>query len=135
MHAVARNLTAGFSAKVPEEFGQTFQCGKVFYSQWNECLVTVEEYVPGVFSKYINNDDIIEPDNIESDEIFQKAHCLSHFTYMYSEKKLIVLNIQSSGYKLYDPEIVTADLMETNDRSHEVYFCAGNLSTISIKVL
>ncbi|CAB4017492.1 transient receptor potential cation channel subfamily M member 6-like [Paramuricea clavata] len=65
MHAVARNLTARFSAKVPEEFGKTFQYDKVFYSHWNECPVTVEEYVPGVFSKYINNDeDIIEPDDI-----------------------------------------------------------------------
>ena len=91
MHAVARNLTAGFSAEVPQDFGETFQYGKVFYSQWNECLVTVEDYVPDVFSKYINNDDIIEPDNMESDEIFQKAQCLAHFTYMYSEKRLIVL--------------------------------------------
>ena len=108
MHAVPQNLTARFSAKVPEEFGETFQYGKVFYSHWNECPVTVEEYVPGVFSKYINNDgDIIEPDDIESDEIFQKAQCLVHFTYMYSEKRLMVLDIQGSGYKLYDPEIVT----------------------------
>ncbi|CAB4028783.1 transient receptor potential cation channel subfamily M member 6-like, partial [Paramuricea clavata] len=120
MHAVARNLTARFSAKVPEEFGETFQYGKVFYSHWNECPVTVEEYVPGVFSKYINNDgDIIEPDDIESDEIFQKAQCLVHFTYMYSVKRLMVLDIQGSGYKLYDPEIVTTDLMATNDTSHE----------------
>ncbi|CAB4040642.1 transient receptor potential cation channel subfamily M member 6-like, partial [Paramuricea clavata] len=120
MHAVARNLTARFSAKVPEEFGETFQYGKVFYSHWNECPVTVEEYVPGVFSKYINNDgDIIEPDDIESDEIFQKAQCLVHFTYMYSVKRLMVLDIQGSGYKLYDPEIVTTDLMATNNTSHE----------------
>ncbi len=56
MHAVVQNLTACFSAKVPKEFGEAFQYGKVFYSQWNECPVTVEEYVPGVFCKYINND-------------------------------------------------------------------------------
>ena len=41
----------------------------------------------------------------------------------------MVLDIQGSGYKLYDPEIVTTDLMETNDTSHEVHVCAGNLST------
>ncbi len=134
MHAVARNLTARFCTKVPKEFGEAFQYGKVFYSQWNECPVTVEEYVPGVFCKYINNDgEIIEPDDIESDEIFQKAQCLVHFTYIYSEKRLMVLDIQGSAYKLYDPEIVTTDLMEKSDTSHEVYFCAGNLSTMSIK--
>jgi hypothetical protein len=133
MHAVARNLTSRFSVKVPQEFGEAFQYGKVFYSQWNECPVTVEEYVEGVFTKYINNDgDIMKPDDIESDEIFQKAQCLVHFTYIYSEKRLMVLDIQGSAYKLYDPEIVTTELMAKTDKSHEVYFCAGNLSTMSI---
>lgn len=127
MHTISRNLTARFSAKVPEEFGESFQYGKVFYSQWGEFPITVEEYVPGVFSKYVNNDgDIIESDHTESDEVFQKAQCLVHFTYAFSEKKLMVLDIQGSGYKLYDPEIVTADLMVEGDTSAEVYFCAGN---------
>lgn len=91
MHTISRNLTARFSAKVPEEFGESFQYGKVFYSQWGEFPITVEEYVPGVFSKYVNNDgDIIESDHTESDEVFQKAQCLVHFTYAFSEKKLMV---------------------------------------------
>lgn len=129
MHAVARNLTARFAAKVPTEFGEVFTCGKVFYSEWDNCPVTVEEYVPGVFSKYINNDgDIIESCNEDSSEISKKAECLVHFTYSFSDNKLMVLDIQGSGFKLYDPEIVTTDLMEKG----EIYFCAGNLSTISI---
>ena len=41
----------------------------------------------------------------------------------------MVLDIQGSSLKLYDPEIVTTDLMEEG----EVYFCAGNLSTVSIE--
>ena len=129
MHADARNLTARFVTKVPSEFGEEFTYGKVFYSELDNCPVTVEEYVPGVFTKYINNDgDIVESCDEDSSEIFQKAECLVHFTYSFSENKLMVLDIQGSGFKLYDPEIVTTDLMEKG----EVYFCAGNLSTISI---
>ena len=130
MHAVARNLTARFAAKVPPEFGDVFIYGKVFYSEWDYCPVPVEEYVPGVFTKYINNDgDIIESCDEDSSEIFKKAECLVHFTYSFSEKKLMVLDIQGSGLKLYDPEIVTTDLMQEG----EVHFCAGSLSTASIE--
>ena len=41
----------------------------------------------------------------------------------------MVLDIQGSDLKLYGPEIVTSDLMEEG----EVYFCACNLSTVSIE--
>ena len=54
MHAVARNLTARFAAKEPREFGHILIYGKVFYSEWDNCPLTAEEYVSGVFSKYIN---------------------------------------------------------------------------------
>jgi len=49
-----------------------------------------------------------------------------------SEKKLMVLDIQGSGFTLYDPEIATEDLC---DDSVEIYFCAGNTSSIDIKEL
>ena len=71
-------------AKVPPEFRDLFIYGKVFYSEWDNCPVTVEEYVPGVFTKYINNDrDIIESCDEDSSEIFKKAECLVHFTYSF----------------------------------------------------
>ena len=54
MHAVARNLTARFAAKEPREFGHILIYGKVFHSEWDNCPLTAEEYVSGVFSKYIN---------------------------------------------------------------------------------
>ena len=57
----------------------------------------------------------------------------SSFHIHISEKRLKVLDIQGSIYILYDPEIVTTDLMEKSDTSHGVYFCAGNLSTMSIE--
>ena len=56
MHTVARQLTKKFSSIVPEEFGQSFAYNKVFYSRLNDEPVTVEEFVSGQFTKYVNND-------------------------------------------------------------------------------
>ena len=55
MRAEARNLTTRFSSKVPANFGDSFQCGKVFYSVLDDFPVTVEEFVPGEYRKYVNN--------------------------------------------------------------------------------
>ena len=46
----------------------------------------------------------------------------------------MLLDIQGSSFKLYDPEIATADLL-ANDvslGSKEVNFCAGSLSCVTI---
>jgi hypothetical protein len=56
MHAVARNITQQFASKAPPQFKETFAYGKVFYSSLDGRPVTVEEYVPGDFVKYVNND-------------------------------------------------------------------------------
>jgi len=42
----------------------------------------------------------------------------------------MVLDIQGSGFTLYDPEIATEDLC---DDSVEIYFCAGNTSSTGTK--
>ena len=42
MHCVNRNIAQRFSAKIPEEFGQTFSYGKVFYSVLDNIPVTIE---------------------------------------------------------------------------------------------
>ena len=132
MHTVARQLTKQFSTIVPEEFGQSFAYNKVFYSRFNGKAVTVEEFVSGQFTKYVNNDGkciIPKADaHREFKEIFDKAQCLVHYTSLITEEKLMLLDIQGSGYSLYDPEIATADLIDAG----EVFFCCGNLSSTSI---
>ena len=40
-------------------------------------------------------------------ELQLKAECLVHFTYESTNQKLMLLDIQGSGYQLYDPEIAT----------------------------
>ena len=43
----------------------------------------------------------------------------------------MLLDIQGSMYKLYDPEIATNDLTDKDDKD-ELYFCSGNLSVLAI---
>ena len=110
---------------------------KCFFAVFKELTVTVttEEYVEGEFKKYVNNNGlcILSPAE-EFDEIYVKAQCLVHYSHQISERKLMLLDIQGSSFKLYDPKIAATDLL-ANDASlvpKEVNFCAGNLSCIAI---
>ena len=135
MSAVARHLSKRFAKNVPPELGATFEYVKVFFAVFKELPVTIEEYVEGEFQKYVNNNGLCIPSPAEEfDEIYAKAQCLVHYSYQISERKLMLLDIQGSSFKLYDPEIATTDLL-ANDASlgpKEVNFCAGNLSCIAI---
>jgi hypothetical protein len=94
--------------------------------------VTVEEFVPGAFTKYVNNDGLCIQTSEASEsieEIFQKAQALVRYTYVVSRQKLMLSDIQGSAYSLNDPEIATKDFSDIDDK---VYFCCGNLSSISI---
>ena len=129
MHTVARNIAQRFAKNTPKEFGCTFEYGKVFYSQYKDLPVTVEEFVEGDFYKYINNDGECGSSTLDDLKIvFLKAQTLVHYSYLLSEKRFMLLDIQGSMYKLYDPEIATNDLTD-ND---ELYFCSGNLSVLAI---
>ena len=60
---------------------------------------------------------------------FDKAEALAHFSYQESDGKLLLVDLQGTGYNLYDPEIATsADL--DKDEQDERFFCAGNLSEV-----
>ena len=89
--------------------------------------------MPGDFVKYVNNDgQCLEAPNEEYEVVFRKAECLVHFSHDYSNKKMMLLDVQGSMFNLYDPEIATAELNDDLDDSGEFYFCAGNLSHLSI---
>ena len=48
----------------------------------------------------------------------------------------MLLDIQGSGYTLYDPEIATRELRDDEDDNGnvgEMYFCAGNLTFMAIE--
>ena len=42
---------------------------------------------------------------------------------------MMLVDVQASMFKLYDPEIATSEFTSDTDES---YFCAGNLSHVSI---
>ena len=89
--------------------------------------VTVEEFVDGQFVKYINNDGSICKDD---DTPSAKAQCLAHFSYEKSNDEVMLVDIQGSGYTLYDPEIASGVLQ---DKTNEFLFTTGNLSIAAIR--
>ena len=89
-------------------------------------FVSIKEYIDGDFIKYIKNNG----DVCEKGTVCDKAEAFVHFTHEKSEGKLIVLDIQGAGYTLYDPEIVSLDLLSDDGTCQ---FCTGNLSEIAMK--
>lgn len=132
MHHLARNMVANLQTAVnkvnkEKEFGEMLRYNDIFLGKIDHDFVTVEEFIPGSFVKYLNNtgERCVEAE----DDNGAKAECLSHFSFEKSEKKLMVVDIQGSGCNLYDPEIASTDLLDNG----KVLFCAGNLSTTAIE--
>ena len=132
LHQVASNIVLQFNNRAPAKFGKQFSYNKVYYSTYKDVPVTVEQFVPGEFCKYINNDGqcCLSGDPLKN-EIFEKAECLAHFSYVHSNEKLMLLDLQGSDYVLYDPEIATKQLQD-GETETETYFCAGNTSYVGI---
>ena len=108
---------------------------KFFFAVFKKQPVTIDEFVQGEFHKYVNNNGFHIPSpSPEFDEVYEKAQCLVHYNHQISEKKLMLLDIQGSFFKLYNPEIATTDLLVNYASldSKEVNFCAGNLSCIAM---
>ena len=114
-----------------------------FFAVFKKQPVTIEEFVQGEFHKYVNNNGFHIPStSVEFDEVYEKAQCLVHHSYQISEKKLMLLDVQGSFFKLYNQEIATNNQMQCNANnllvndasldSNKVNFCAGNLSCIAI---
>ena len=109
-------------------YGDTFRYSKVYLARNGGELVTLELYLEGEFIKYINNDGNIV---VRGSEVASKAEVFAHFTYVKSQKAIMVLDIQGTGYSLCDPEIASTKLLDQD--SHTILFCCGNLSTQAIE--
>lgn len=89
--------------------------------------MTLEEFNEGKFEKYINNTGEV---SVPNDHVIgQMVQCLSHFSYEISNSQLLVVDLQGSGHVLYDPEIGTTQMF---DSDNEFLFCAGNLNILAI---
>ena len=130
MHALARHFTKCLSNEISPDFGASFLYNKLYYGKLDEQCITFEQYLDGSFRKYINNTgEILVSDG---SDIASKAEMFSHYTYVKSGKRLMVLDIQGAGYSLCDPEIASAELV---DDDANILFCNGNLSSDAIDSL
>ena len=134
MHAVARHLAKKFERNAPTKFGECFKYNRCYYTMFDGEHATVEEFVPGSFAKYVNNNGncVPVPEDATQDlkDLFLKAQTLVHYSYVVTDQKLMLLDIQGSAFTLYDPEIATAEIMDKEH--HEIYFCCGNCSSLAI---
>ena len=130
MHSLARYYAMHLEKEALSHasYGKTLQYSKVYIGKTEGDLVTLESYMEGKFVKYINNDGHICE---KGSEVADKAEAFSHYTYVKSEKQLMVLDIQGTGYSLYDPEVASTKLLDDDQKT--VLFCFGNLSTEAIE--
>jgi len=133
MHCLAHNFANQLrqeieKADLQESFGPTLKYGNIYLGKKGDEYVTVEEYVEGEFEKYINNDGKLCFGRNKI--ISEKAECLVHFSHEKSHHQLMLLDIQGCGYRLFDPEIALAKLVDNED--DEILFTAGNLSKEAI---
>ena len=75
----------------------------------------MEEFVPGEFQKYVNNHETCYAPVMEDlHEVYAKVECLVHFSYTFSEGKMMLVDLQGLMFKLYDPEIANLHQIQTN---------------------
>ena len=98
----------------------------------HEDPVTLEEYIPGSFLKYIKNNGHIHFNLSENfKNLLDKAECFAHYTYESKERKMMVVGLQEVAYNLFDPEIATVGLLSDGEMCWEFIF-RGN-SEISVR--
>ena len=134
MHMLARNFTKTLEKELQlngnlELYGKTLTYNKIYmgrlHGQSGDEWVTVEEYIDGKFTTYLNNTGI--PCGVNS-EIRQKCESLAHLSYERSHENIMVVDMQGSDHILFDPEIASKELLD----GEEVLFSAGNLSLTAI---
>lgn len=133
MHTLAGHFARKLASKANElsSFGNTFSYldiyfGTIVNSEELE-YVTIEEYISGDFTKYLNNTGDCNSESQE--EHFLKAECLAHYTFEKSDENLLLTDIQGFGFKLCDPEIASINVYKDD----EALFGIGNLSRHAIK--
>ncbi len=133
MHILAKSLACQLAIAVEKKatkelFGHCFRYVNAYLGQIQSTseFITIEEFAGDRFTKYVNNSGTLSSQN--SIEMQRKAECLVHFTFIKSEKKFLLVDIQGSNYSLTDPEVATLDGSFDDDK---LLFCAGNLSDIA----
>ena len=127
-HMLAKYFTDQLASTVDDSYGEIFLYNEIYLARLEDGeYATIEEYLPGKFTKYVNNNALLSK---EPTEIEKKVESLMHFSYVQSKGKLLLTDIQGVGYSLVDPEIASFKLKDDEDK---FLFAAGNLSVLAIK--
>lgn len=90
-----------------------------------DLVCSVEEYLPGAYVKYSNNNGYVGKETSSTEERERNTpQAFSHFTFVASDYRLMVVDIQGVNDSYTDPQIHTAD-----GRG----FGAGNLGTFGME--
>ena len=135
MHMLARNFTKTLEKELQlngnlELCGKTLAYNNIYMESLNgqsgDEWVSVEEYIDGKFTKYLNSTGILCGADYE---IRQKCESLAHFSYERSHETIMVVDMQlDSDHILFDPEIASKELLD----GEEVLFSFGNWSLTAI---
>ena len=96
MHLFARNVSLQLHQEVrkrnaKEVYGEVLSYNNIYLGKMDDGnFVTVEEFADGGFEKYINNDGTLCGN---STNIHMKAESLSHYSYVGSQEKLMVVYV------------------------------------------
>ena len=132
MHLLARNFALQLEEELKKQdvrdlYGETLKYKMIFHGETEQDFVSIEEWIPGDFVKYINNTGAVC--YTQPDVIGEKAESLSHYSYAKSNRKLMLLDVQGNGYNMFDPEIASSELL---DEDNKFLYCTGNLSEVAI---
>ena len=134
MNTLAQYMAKSFQeaaekASISFHFGETLHYNSVYYGKIGSIKnITIEEFVPRKFVKYINNDGsqcVI----LLRNECLEKADAFVQYTYQKLQRNLVVLDIHGVGYSLCDRQAASKE-NKTDSEKH--CFCFGNLSERAI---
>ena len=128
MHITAKIIADKLVTKVKnsEVFSRYFSYDASYFATLDNEPITVERFVDGEFTTYVNNDGNPCQKVLGKSSLFEQAEALLHFSYEASNEKLLLVDLQGAEYKLYDPEIATTETLIEAPLAEE-FFCTGNL--------
>ena len=118
MHLLAMTLALQLENQARKDgnaelFGEFLTFQKIYHDKTSngENHVTIEEYIPGKCVKHLNSNGMICGPSTNSvfvvDKVLgQNAECLSHYFYEMSDRKIMLVDLHGSGYRLFDPDLL-----------------------------
>ena len=118
-------------AKNSKVFTRHFSYSTSYFATLDNEPITVERFVDGEFTTYVNNDGNPCLKMLVKSSLFEQAETFVHFSYESSSEKLLLVDLQGEDYNSYNPDIATTETL-IEAPSAEEFFCTGNLRETAI---